>query len=233
MSDRTPYPPPPEGNGPPPTAEQPTAPPPPGPPGGADPYATQPGYGYGAPPPPPAGGYTPYPIGDSGPVSHAGQPPELFMRFLARAIDNILIGIVSAVIGGIIAAIFDLGSMSYGYSVGASYAASAVSGVLGAALTLAYFALLESRSGQTVGKMALRMRTLGPDGNPPTLEEAVRRNFWVALGALAIIPFIGPLIGALAELAIVIVIAVTIGRSPIGQGWHDRFAGGTRVVRTR
>jgi uncharacterized RDD family membrane protein YckC len=226
MSDPTQYPPPPEGSSPPPTAEQPAAPP-----GGS--YGTQPGYG--PPPPPPAGGYAPYPTGGyTEPASTAGQPADLFPRFLARVIDNILVGIVAAIISAIIAAIFSLGSMSsYGYNVGQAYAASAVSGVIGAALALAYFGLLESRLGQTVGKMALKLRTVGPDGNPPSLEEALRRNFWVALGALAIIPVIGGLIGALAELVIVIVIAVTIGSSPIKQGWHDRFAGGTRVVKNR
>ena len=217
----------------PPWAEQPS--PPPEPPGAPttprqDPYA-QPGGGpYGVPP---------YPTGYAGEPGYgtlpdgAGQPPELFMRFLARVIDNILLGIVSAIISAIVATIFSLPSTSYGYGLGASYASAAISGVIGAVIALAYFALMESRSGQTIGKRVLRLRTVGPDGSPPSLEEALRRNFWVALGALAVIPFLGAAVGAVAELVIVIVIAVTIGRSPIGQGWHDRFAGGTRVVRTR
>jgi uncharacterized RDD family membrane protein YckC len=220
MSDSTQNPPP-EGSVPPPGPDQGH---------GQGSYGQQPGGSYGAPPPP--GGYAQVP-GYGPPPTGADQRPELFMRFLARAIDNILVGIVVAIIASIIGVVFGLGSMHYGYSVGASYAASAVSGVIGGALYLAYFALMESRRGQTVGKMALKLRTTGPDGNPPTLDEAIRRNFWEGLGALAIIPLIGPLIGSLAELVIVIVIAVTVGQSPIGQGWHDRFAGGTRVIRAR
>ena len=81
--------------------------------------------------------------------------------------------------------------------------------------------------------MALSLRTEGPDGNPPSLEVAIRRNFWVALGILAVVPFVGGLIGALAELVIVILIAVTVSNSPTKQGWHDNFAGGTRVVKTK
>ena len=36
-----------------------------------------------------------------------------------------------------------------------------------------------------------------------------------------------------AQLAAAIYIAVTINSSPTRTGWHDQFAGGTRVVRTR
>ena len=49
---------------------------------------------------------------------------------------------------------------------------------------------------------------------------------------LGIIPFIGGLIGALAELVAVIVIAVGISNNTATrQAWHDNFAGGTRVVK--
>jgi uncharacterized RDD family membrane protein YckC len=157
------------------------------------------------------------------------------MRFLARLIDFILIGLVNGLISIIlIVGALGLHTSGYGsYGLGdRDYASDAVGGLIGAALSLAYFALMESRTGQTVGKMALKLRTVGPDGGPPSLEVAVRRNFWVALGALAVVPFIGSTIGGLAQLVIVIVIAVTIGQSPVRQGWHDRFAGGTSVVRT-
>jgi hypothetical protein len=53
----------------------------------------------------------------------------------------------------------------------------------------------------------------------------------VALGILGVIPIIGGLIGGLAELVIVIVIAVTINNSPTKQGWHDNLAGGTKVIK--
>lgn len=179
----------------------------------------------------PGGGYGPAP-GYYEPASTTGRPGDLFPRFLARVIDNILVGIVSAIISAIVGAIIGT-SVGYGYSIGASYAASAAGGIIGAVIALGYFALMESRKGQTVGKMALSLRTEGPDGNPPSLEVAIRRNFWVALGILAVVPFVGGLIGALAELVIVILIAVTVSNSPTKQGWHDGFAGGTRVVRTK
>jgi uncharacterized RDD family membrane protein YckC len=204
----------------------------------SDSTSTPPPDGSGSYPPPgsgqaPVGGYTPAPGYGYEPASSVGAPGELWSRFLARAIDNILVGIVGFVIAAIIDAIVGVANAGVGYTTGASYAANAVSGVIGAVVALAYFALLESRQGRTLGKMALGLRTEGPDGNPPTLEAAVRRNFWVALGILAVIPVVGGPISGLAELVIVIVIAVTIGRSPTKQGWHDDLAGGTRVVKTR
>ena len=190
-------------------------------------YGPPPGAGYGSPAP--GAGY-------GSPVAGPGAPGDLLMRFLARLVDNILLGVVNAIITLIVVVgAFGLANTNNfgGVGVGGGYASGALSGVLGAALALAYFSLMESRTGQTLGKMLLGLRTEGPNGGPPTLEVALRRNFWVALGALAVVPIIGGLVGGLAELVIVIMIAVTIGQSPTRQGWHDRFAGGTRVVRTR
>jgi uncharacterized RDD family membrane protein YckC len=232
MSDTTPTPPP-EGSGSEPTAAPPPPPPPPPPPG--DPSAAG---GYQAPPQgapgaPPPGGYAPAPGAGYGPVSGVGQPADLLMRFLARLIDFIILGVGVAIINAILfVGIFGLASGGgFGMSMGGSYAYAALTGVLGAVIYLGYFSLLESRNGQTLGKMLLKLRTEGPDGNPPSMELAIKRNFWVALGALAVIPIVGGLIGGLAELAIIIVIAVTISNSPTKQGWHDTFAGGTKVIK--
>jgi uncharacterized RDD family membrane protein YckC len=232
MSDSTPTPPPEGSQQPPPTTPEHTTPPTPeptreqpaapgGPTGG---YAPPPG-GYPGSAPAPGQGYGPAPTG-------AGQPADLLMRFLARLIDGILVGIVVQIVDRILLqGIFGMNAATgYGFSLGDVYAYSAISGVIGAVLYLGYFVLMESRNGQTVGKMLLKLRTEGPDGNPPTTGEAFKRNFWVGLGALAIIPF-GGVLGGLAELVIVIVIAVTISQSPIKEGWHDRLAGGTRVLK--
>ena len=70
-----------------------------------------------------------------------------------------------------------------------------------------------SRRGQTVGKMAMSLRTEGPGGGNPTMEQAVKRNAWNALNA---VPFVGWLLSLLA----VIYIAVTINncrRASVGM----------------
>jgi len=164
------------------------------------------------------------------------EKPSLLMRFLARLVDNIALAVVAGIINSVllvsIIGVTRGGSPSYGMGtgVGNAYAYSALSGVISALLALAYFVGMETRNnGQTLGKLITKLRVLGPAGGPPTVEESVRRNFWVALGILAVVPFLG-LLGSLAELVIVIVIAVTISGSPTGEGWHDRLAHGTRVV---
>jgi uncharacterized RDD family membrane protein YckC len=187
----------------------------------------QPGYaagGYGEPAP--SYGYGP-------PPAAAERPADLGIRFLARLIDFIILGVVAQIIDRILLqGMFNLNAGNgLGVSAGSIYAYSAISGVITAAIYLAYFVLMESRNGQTLGKMLLKLRTEGPGGGPPSTEVALRRNFWVGLGALAVIPF-GGVIGGIAELVIIIMIAVTISQSPVREGWHDRFAGGSRVVRT-
>ena len=170
--------------------------------------------------PPPAPPPAPAPPSEPGygygrPAPAVGQPADLLMRFLARLIDFIL-----------------LGRNAYGFGPRLSYGASALSAVIASVLYLGYFTLMESGNGRTIGKMLLKLQTQGPDGSTPTREQALKRNFWVALGILGVIPVVGGVIGSLAELAIVILIAVTIHRSPIREGWHDKLAGGTRVVKT-
>ena len=159
------------------------------------------------------------------------QPGGLGARFVARLIDGILVGIVQGILVSwlIVRTAMDSSAGFYGAD---DYAASAVSGVLSALLYVGYFAYMESSRGQTVGKMALSLHTQGPDGGKPTIEQAVRRNLWAGASVLAIVPVIGGLLGGLIELAAVIVIAVTInGDAVTRQGWHDKFAGGTRVVK--
>ena len=63
------------------------------------------------------------------------------------------------------------------------------------------------------------------------MEEAFKRNAWVAIGILGAIPFLG-FVASLLSLAAVITIAVTISNDRVARhGWHDNFAGGTTVFR--
>ena len=74
--------------------------------------------------------------------------------------------------------------------------------------------------------MLLGMQVVTPDGGYPTMEEAIRRNLWTAISII-------PVLGGLLQFAAAIYIAITINNSAIGSGWHDEFAGGTRVLMTR
>jgi len=160
------------------------------------------------------------------------RPGELLDRFLARLIDGILLAVVNGIIvtGLVVGAV--MGDSGGIYMSDSSYAAAAVSSILTAAIYLAYFGFLDSTRGQTVGKMVMKLRVLGPHGGNPTLEESLRRNCWLAFGVLGVVPVVGGLVGALATLAAVIMIAIGINSDTVGrQAWHDRFAGGTQVVK--
>jgi len=157
------------------------------------------------------------------------RPAELLNRFLARLIDHVLLGVVFGILWGVFSAIFLTG---FTHSTGEWFLFYLFLSVISVAVNLAYFALMESSRGQTVGKMLLKLRTYGPDGvSNPTMEQALRRNGYVAINLISVIPFIGTLIAGLGTLAAVIYIAITLNSDvPDHQGWHDRFAGGTRVL---
>jgi uncharacterized RDD family membrane protein YckC len=105
--------------------------------------------------------------------------------------------------------------------------------VVTSALTVAYFAVLESRDGQTLGKRLLGIRVVDASGQIPPLEQTIRRNLWTGLAIASAIPVVGSAIGALAMLAVSVLILVGIVQDPQRrQGWHDTFGGGTRVVRS-
>ncbi len=160
--------------------------------------------------------------GASGEVVAADLGP----RALARLIDGVLLWVVFMVIivPIVVVALFS-GSFGFGAAFGSFSTGGFVAGFVWAAIVVGYFALMESSRGQTVGKMVMKLKTQGPDGENPSLEMAIKRNLWLALGII-------PIIGGLAELGAVIYIAVTISQSPTHTGWHDIFAGGTRVIET-
>lgn len=189
---------------------------PPPPPPSNQPPPGQPG-GYEAAPPPP-------------PPTTGRRPGELLDRFLARLIDSVLLFIVNLVIlVPIVIGAFGIDGAT-GYGMGGSFAASALSAVLGTVIYLGYFGFMESNRGQTVGKMLMKLHVEGPGGGKPTLEEAVKRNIWMGLPILGIIPILGGFVAGVLQLIAVIMIAVQINSDPERKPWTDKFAG-TQVIK--
>lgn len=179
---------------------------------------------------PPPG--TPPPGYGPAPTPTLPRPGELVDRFLARLIDYVLLAVVNAVlVSALVVGALMGDAAGFGtFGGGTTFAASAVSAILSSALALGYFALMESSRGQTVGKMLLKLKTTGPDGQNPSLEQAIRRNLFTALGILGIIPIFGSLLSAMLSLAAIVLIAIGINNDPVNrQAWHDHFAGETRV----
>lgn len=177
------------------------------------------------PPPPPASGPGPF---DQPTVA---RPAELLDRFAARLIDWLILGLVYVLVYIVVIVGLVIGSTT-GLIGNGSYLGSLLSSIVVAALFLGYSAYMESSQGRTIGKMVLRLRVVGPDGATPSLEEAGRRNIFMAFGLLGIIPVIGGFLSFVAWLVGVIMIAVGISNDAVNrQGWHDTFAGGTRVIK--
>ena len=137
------------------------------------------------------------------------KPGGLVVRFFARLIDGIIVGIVSF----LLSLFTDTLSSIW------------VTGLFTGLLMFVYFLAFETAQGWTPGKKVLGLRVLGGGGAPkPTAQESAIRNVWTVF---PIIPFVG---GLLAFIAMV-VIAVTISGSPTKQGKHDELAGGTQVIK--
>lgn len=170
-------------------------------------------------PPPPPSGQPSQPPG-------AGGTADVAVRFIAKLIDGVVLTIAMFVVSLALSPLFASGfaftggqfSMT-GFTVGAF-----VINVVSAAIAVGYFAFMESSRGQTIGKMVLKLQVQGPDGGHPSMESAIKRNAWALL---SIIPWFGGLL----QLAAVAYIGYTIYDNQANVGWHDEFAGGTRVVR--
>ncbi len=159
---------------------------------------------------------------ETGPL---GEPASVLARLGARVIDSLLVAVVTVLLALLLfRVLFDVDTEASLLPSESSLAGTA-SSVLTVLISIGYAAWFESVRGQTIGKMALgiAVRGPGPAARPP-IDVAVKRNLWMAL---SIIPEVGPL----AQLVAMIAIAVTINVNRNGAGWHDSWAGGTRVVK--
>ncbi|MEV0249995.1 RDD family protein [Nocardia sp. NPDC050712] len=179
-----------------------------------DPYGQQQQYAqqpYGQDPyaqqPPQYG----QPYGQGYTYAGTGTPADLGVRIGARVIDTLIVLIPVNIIMSVI-----YGSGS-GFFVGVS--------VLGSIALTLYFVLMETQQGTTLGKKLLGLRVLGPGGAPKvTAEQSLKRNLYAIL-------YVVPCIGQIAAIGLVIYMMITTSQDPNKQGWHDKFAGGTQVVK--
>jgi len=115
-------------------------------------------------------------------------------RFVAILIDTIII----AIIGGILSVPFNALAVITNSASGTVTLslASAVGGLVSLAIFVLYFTLLEGHYGQTVGKMAVKIKVVREtDGAPIDYSEAAVRTI---LRFLDLIPYIIPyLLGAI------------------------------------
>ena len=142
------------------------------------------------------------------------RPASVGKRVGAFIIDvvglSIVVGLVLAVtgIGGPMGLATATGGRGY------------LGSVITALATLAYFALMEAGSGQTIAKKLLGIRAVAADGSPLSLQSALVRRLPFVVGSL--IPTgIGGLVGFVLVLAILI---TAIQDEPEHRGIHDKWA---------
>lgn len=146
---------------------------------------------------------------DSSRRTNGSQPGPLALRFVARLIDGIIVGLAGLLLAVLFHVTGDI----------------LITGLFSGLLTFIYFVAFEVTAGWTPGKMLFGLSVRGPGGAPkPSLQQSAIRN---AFTLLAIIPYVGGLLALIAY----VVIAITIHTSPTKQGKHDELAGGTQVVR--
>lgn len=161
------------------------------------------------------------------PFPEANQPPvgpasgSLAERFVARLLDGLIVGIPVGLVLGIVLGILGLFDNLIGMLILDVALAAAIFG---------YFVYFETSRGATIGKQVMKLRTIGAAGGNPTTDEVLKRNVFNAVYLVAWIPVLG-LLANLAGLVAIIAVAVTISSDPLGRGWHDKFAGGTRVIK--
>lgn len=157
------------------------------------------------------GGYNPAGSSQFSGGGYDIRPAGVASRGIARFIDWIIAGILGAIFFWLLRQGGDL---------------PAWAAILpGAGFGFLYFVLFEVTTGSTPGKKILGLHVLGSGGSPkPSLKDSAIRNAYMLLN---IISFVGSLLWLIA----VIAIGFTISSSSTKQGIHDRFAGGTQVVK--
>ncbi len=207
-----------------PPEQQPGYAPPPTPP--PNPYgATPPGMpAYGQPAPGAAYGYVP------GPVDSRGRPlAEWWQRLVAVLIDGVMLAVVYWILTVIVVS-SSIGSHSFTHFGVKLWLVQVVVAVVG----IGYFAILEgAEKGQSVGMMALgiAVRDASNGGAIGNQRAGLRKVILYPGLVLVLIPFVGSILGLLAEIW-----TVVCGLSPLWnpnrQGYHD-ISQKTVVVKVR
>lgn len=196
---------------------------------------------YEPPDEPRADGPAPGPVTDASAPAPGAWPPGapaarlgprpggVGERILARVLDAMIISVASMVVGGVVGVI---GAFVITGSRAGEIAVLTAFFVIGVALVLGYYAVLESGTGATLGKRAMKLRVVGPDGHStPTVAQSVKRNVFLVFYPMGVMPTEAqPLTPAL-SLVIAVSIVITISQDQtFRRGWHDRFAG-TAVIK--
>ena len=161
-------------------------------------------------------------------------PAEWWERFVARLIDGVVFGIASMIVSSILfivlVPVFAF-SAYQGMAGPVLFLAYLASWVVSGVLFAAYDYFLHARTGQTLGKMALRIRVVTVDGRPLSQQVLLRRaaaypGVFALIGVLAGLSWSAGALGTLLAVGLTLADGIpVITDQRLHQALHDRFAG--------
>jgi len=155
-------------------------------------------------------------------------------RVIAYILDSILLFIIglgtAVIVGGAMGGITTTTSSTTGAGVEVNYGASIVVGLIGLAISAAYFIYMWSSQRATVGMKVLGLQ-IGTQDDGRSISTMAAFNRWLIIGIPGILAqFTGYLsaglgmILGLVGIIWLIALLVSIAQSPTKQGYHDRYA---------
>jgi uncharacterized RDD family membrane protein YckC len=156
-----------------------------------------------------------------------------WIRLVALIIDGLVLFAVGFALGIGIALFLALAYPTVNLDVD-GWPAGAVAYVVTSAALLGWYGGWQHGVGATPGMLALKLRVRDPSGEDnPSIRAAVTRNSPQVLVSFTYYSgneTIDALL-SIVSLVVCVAIGITISNSPTRQGFHDRLAGGTYVVR--
>ena len=159
----------------------------------------------------------------------AGQPAGLGVRFVARLLDGLILGIPFGIIYSVLVLPGMMAATKVDPTTGAVADPTALAGVMGTVfvvygifgvIAIAYEVVLIALRGATLGKQIMKLHVISTEtGGFPGFGPAVLR--WL-------IPLVGAFACGIVQL--VVYISPAFDNTGLQQGWHDKVAK-TRVVK--
>ena len=114
-------------------------------------------------------------------IKESGAQSYWLKRVLAFVIDAIIVGVILVVVAIFVA----IPTFVFSGTAGLTSVFAGVFSVLAGLILFFYFIVAEVTRGATVGKGAMHLRVVGPNGGNPTLIQSLVRNvskiYWVLL----------------------------------------------------
>lgn len=105
------------------------------------------------------------------------ERPSVLRRFASMFLDNILIGVVTIVVSLILTGgSFFAASVQGASAMGIGFA---LAQLVNLGISITYYTLMHGSRGQTVGKMAGRIKVVNADGTPITMQTAFLRIIYL------------------------------------------------------